>query len=1540
MFQQALKHQKNCSFDDAKELYKELFRIDIISNELVTSPLIRTLRYLAHRNRGLLYFDELRKKIDTIDPLDAIKILDNSVEDLVNSLVHNDGDNNIINLLIAIFKLFGKERLSRFTVEYELTKEDNEDVIINVNTRMNAPVLRPYLNELTLIKDKLSYKSENVESTFKLPDVSFLQRVKKYLDERQQDATIDRKKCIELSELSVKEILSALSLPLSRSKAKYQRFMDAYQLREDIIVDFKFEIPEDISPKPKVEATEIKSDHNVEEVKRQCTDEVQQRVSKRTKTSDDDPVSNDFLSYGQRFLSAVGSLLGQDIRYPLTGELAAASGDFVVLLNNWNQKCSMFLLDSSQDHDDLSITEIINSNSANETKITNDIDETSAMKGIKEFVEDINKTSYSYSEVRIKFLQFFMSKFDGGGSLIERYFLGPGSYAIIEGLVIAVEDQLLDIVPMVSVLEVLLEYLLRLKLESKTKGINGKQLQDIEFSILHVDKCFLKWLKHLEEVELEDKDQLRLKWCKLLYIQHLPKFDLEFLQDELSLLVERCEIVLDKDIISFVNFNFIPSLSTKSIKSQKDKIDLITTFEKTLNSNDGDNSESEELLEALLLDSSPRASLVAPPSMKKLVNESGVGPQLRLWKTLLRSYAKRLDYKSYTTALFKLFGFLLKRISGDSYSSLPEVQRTQTLLTVLGSIANFLEELLSMMAECNWNSSGMDQSLMPVAISIFEIVYPFCLQEVSKTDTKPRFVLKLRDLILNVLSLIILLNNEKDDTSIEVCIDLLSVIHEEIGRLKFCDASSGKFLQLSQNMLKTADPTKFEYDILQHLNCRFHISISSENFTPFDHGTSEVELDITSSIQFSNYLFSVLSKKKDPLVSIPKPDLKSALDSFYEAIGDPDLEDSYIFHNKSVLDQFLAQPLDLPVLKSAFCGDLSLDFRRLRGETQKIISQGLYYLEAAANLNMFKARKKQAQGKASDLENVVKQLTSDLLSGTNRMETWLLLGEAYSLQVEDDLTWTSDKLNSLEKKNAVATTQKKSILCYSVALSMFLQQNTSMNSTGARICNLFSKELYHSLMKPLDKYAFLGTTENSLLNINEIIAKRTTLDNRKANIVIKLALKLIKMSLNYDQSSWVSYFYLAKVLHKLHQNPLKIINASLKSCSLNYGIIDSGYQLCSFIHKYYTAGMITESKGADKLKEAKLFSDLPAPETLEHGLSSLLILALRRLISLDKKKWHHRPKYRIAKIYCELGEYRKAADEMETFVLLKSMNKSLINIWKTDMEAPGKHFVYTYQYCLFYINISGHLCDIERLSLFIKKLRRFGASIIDLPDAWDKSCNKICYLMRQLLHVDHGYTDVEVPKLLYSEFMVRQQKLTDMLENNPLSDTDIFFIVLLYEISEVRRMNNGFGATSLIDDTLNAVYLKYYLRKLDDQPELQVTASGPPDPSVKTKVARRDIITAATTMLKKLDTKIKDYKIAEDGHFKIPEDMITELRSLDVSPVAADVTASPRSDKGLTSSPNERVAPATPSVDADNNVQSEEETFHTPQATPSKLLPK
>lgn len=1648
-----MKLQKDSQFKEAHKYYRELFQIDVITNNLaLISPNIRTLKYLAYRNRGLLYYDQVRAtfiqnkdKIESLDLEDLEDLFDTlmlCVDDLIESLQHNEPDVLVINLLLALAGFFENDRLKRFAIDLELNKEDdsfNYEVI-----REDDPGYQQFLKyerDLLIRIGELQEDSKfftgkyNLEdSHLVLPDLTPLEPLKRFVKKRREDLEHSWTKSINLDTFTWKTVcLSFLSI-LSKSKTKV-RFKDPYNSKDFPLYKINYKInkknekelmiydntsndedieiieerktterkeaiklsqniishqhrdsiqPNEIDDKLQKETARaesnlcegtdlnqdleiILSDENsqvLHDVSENCNDtqevkgdnkrelpaeDVPQRSSKRLRAEQEQgDTSTESMTRVKRFifnindcLSHTGHRLDGDILDKVNTLSQGTSNhvsDFYNLLKNWDLNTTELLFQASdQKSSEIHLSELFAQNSHD--RESKDLAELSDDL-VKDYIIQINKNNVHFVEAKTIFLERLLKKVNGVCPLID-FLFSKELYSMIEVLLITNEPIFFSLLndidecnseeasTYISLFEILCNMLLEMRDKMKKHEVPAKTFNDFKNGMILFENNIYKWRKVIELKNLTKTDKLldfRYRWCLILLLKSDENFDVGLVTD----LTSKFHDEVKGSTISIIlpNYSNIPSISLSEIKSQNDRMSLIAAFEKAFHSQRSSN-ETCKLMEFLLMGVENDELTEDHFAMSQFVQASPLSVKLRLWKVLFGTYLTKRDLGKYCHALSFVLRLLVDEFDHGEFKNLKDSGRTSILLTSLSYAGEYIEGFVRLLDLKDWSLEGSHSELFSQLIRLIPLFIAYYLFEINHPpesgthrETSRSFV-KLRNTFVCMwCSILVCYNLSLKANVIENTCDFVSIIHEEVGNLHFCDAASNHFLMLCQFFLNKVDTNVFEADNLQLVNCLYHISISGENFSPADHHTNSKDLSKESAIEFSNFFFGLLEKRKSLIsATVVKPDVKFALDAIYKALGKPNGDMPGVSRNIETLDKYLDDTyIDVGITRSALLGELTLDFKRPVSSTQEVFERGVYFYQGVMGLNNFIQRKKLAQSKVTDLEFVIEMLRYDLICATNRIESWILLGQSYGLLAEDDLTWTSDKINFPDRKLLTAATYRKSLLCYFMGMSLYLKGSGFINIDKSVMNNLFSSlpiSLFRNLRAPMNGLAYLNNKETKVLTEHGLtIRSNSKISKKLENFILKLSLKLIRVAISQDPGNWINYHYYTKILHKLHYKSDSVIAKALKACSLNLDGIDSHYQLCSLLCKYFRDKKITGEEALGLLsalpKESILYDIWKETSENSKDFNTFVIDSLKKIIYMDKKKWYHRVRYRLSRVYFDLKDYGKAYQEFESIVILKSTNKNLINIWKTDHEPAGKHFVYNFQYIMFYIKLADKLADIDGLRAFTKKLRRYGSSMINLYDAWEFSCNTICELIKEVIDVPVAFTDIQVQKLVFSDFNANVEKITNTAKKEMIKDEDMIKLVLLADMVEIRRMNNGFGPTSLVDDTLNCIFLKHYLDVTSKDPNtypmsdpqqyvtnsvgmiIGLVTGEVVDPPVKLRLARREMIASATAFIKSLENKLKVGRVSSDDYIiEIPQE-IKEKHLKDPEPEAKILVNEPK----------------------------------------------
>ncbi|KAM3124472.1 hypothetical protein SBP28_003368 [Candidozyma auris] len=974
--------------------------------------------------------------------------------------------------------------------------------------------------------------------------------------------------------------------------------------------------------------------------------------------------------------------------------------------------------------------------------------------------------------------------------------------------------------------------------------------------------------------------------------------------------------------VSYSNYFNIGNLNPESFERRLTTSSILSIFSKILWSEKSTKGGAEDtivLLENILIPKPEHAnsastendgSLVSSvihgranldksslSSVSEFLDVCPIDLKLSLWNILFSYYEETAAFDSFQRGFEQNLSFMLSFFKSAKYCEMKRDQdRAIVLLNTLNYFGGYIRIFLRYLARNNWTLPYIEtqNSLETVKdlAQIFELFYCFSLHEEAALITGAKFSVesrskkafqRLKDFCIETITLILVycINQIKNDTGNEEEITgLLLLVHNQLGIRRLCDSSSGVFLKLAEDTLVVLHDRP-DVELSQLLSCRFHYKVKINDRFPSDHGTTKsAELDKASAKELANFILP-LCFRNNPLLKVPRNDMKQVVDDIFDVLKQLDHDtDKILVQNNARIEMFYQNTvIDTRFIKRAFYGLHDLSFQKPHND-YSIANKGLYFVEAIFMFNSYKIRKKSAQSRTVELEMIIRLLKDDLISGSERVESWILLGQAYGYIVEDDLIWTSDKLNIIERKVLTANLQRQSLLSYIMAINLLTQKGLNdaehYKPVISVLMNSFVKELYNANRSPLDMIAFKTQTNPKFVRkrhttMLQPVADQPTLTNK---FCFKLMQRCLHLAIRSNDEEWTSYYYLAKIQNKLGKPASQILDTISESSDISFiqgttadPFLEASYSLCSWTYKFFKAGKITLTQALDYLKRdpfLKVKADINIDKA--EDLYRLLIACFKTINSLDKKGWYHKQCYRMAVIYYdEFDDFKEAKKIMSRFFTLKATNKTYLQMWKPEHERPGKHFVYMYQYTEFYIKLLRRELDLASLVLMLPKLRRANSTMIKLYFAWENICSSICKLIRVIAKVEDGSTEKFLFLKPHQTFVRQAKHLNEAMKGKKIPEDLKAQFCYLYVINEMRKLNNGFGPTSLIDDTLCSVYLRVFSTQVE---RLQITdkddspKEGSKDSKVK-RLARRDLfpfITGLVTVVKRdVEGILKDH---------------------------------------------------------------------------------
>ncbi|KAG7661245.1 HIR3 [[Candida] subhashii] len=1481
------------------------------------SPNLKSLRYLIFRNRGFLYLDILRehneaimKEINLKDSISSTvdyktkskDLFYTMLDDFCIALLYNEGDEKLLETLYQMYMTIGSTRLARFTVEYSLNSREESDELAGL-----LPISDLARRRFNHILGKLHVNNTSTKNTDLELSLQFLEAMKQDFTDQQLESKKKKLMSIECAgkggKLNWSDILDSINKYLkdNQDNSKVEdvyytrlKFLEPYILTEESFDIVELVISQEekamvvTEPIPTVSSTDSEDKILEKDELKKVDDDVTndskqiQRSSKRlakTETSTEIPE----IILERKHFGALNTFM-----YPCS--------------NSSQSSKSKDKIDDNSKLLDL-LSEFGGGTNQTEKKMYRNISEIETSDKIIEFVKEMNRRKPNFEEAKLSIIRHLLGT-DETALIIESEW-DAKLYNKVKDWVVEFEIYIYDLLNTrkpsigdlklaVSLFEVLVDCSISLELHIKdlikTKSkFNKAIINSLSQDLLKLNDKINRWSIRIDDHfhDLGTHDEIgfvlecRFRWGKIIKEKYQTASwnEDQVIRGMLEQLLKLVTSSKFKIAINYPNYANFMELTLDGIQNQLTMVSVLSIFWRILYSEPHNGSTEAILLLEDILISTERSENEAITSIKEFLNVSAVEMRLSLWGILLSFYNSNDKWKQLLVGFHHCLHFLCDYLTGRSYEALDTETRFNTLLRVIGFYADSVTLLLTSIENNGWRL-GVELSENDLDFSILFMFFELCLlfetHEQASFMTSLRSSIrerslssyeKLKDILLKTVVLMLaLLKDSFENEEQNFLKKIIKLFHAQLGASGICSASQGIFLAISQEYL--SELPESDEDIAQVILCRYHYNININGFIPVDHFSERKdELDENDCKELSKFVLPFCFKN-NPMVNTPKHEIKSLIDEIYNVVGDLDFESNEVLNrNNACLEYFLESTLVTPrFARDAFHGLIDLNMDKIG--TYDFLSGGLYFLQGLLIFASYKIRKKNMQSRAVELENVVALLTSDLVSGNNRVESWFLLAQAYGFLVEDDLIWTSDKLTVIERKIATANIQRKALICYLMAINGSINESSTerIKPIVGSLMSSFAKEMFSACMELMDMHAFRVLPHAKFIR-KPSGASSITMTN--SSVMTKsLCLKIIQQSLhlaiNSNTKDWLDYYYLSKVQRKLNKAPSLVLDTMRKACKMSFKfskasdcVVEPHYALVSLTTKYVKQDLISTKLGVRLLVTDPIIQI----ETEESDFSKkeyykLACQALRKLDSFDKKNWQHKAKYRLAKIlYEEFEDVDGAIEQMSSFVSLRATNKALLSIWKPEQERPGKHFYYTFQYIQFYIELLKAKKDLIGLIVMLPKLRRSNSIMVNLYTAWEGLCASICKLIRQSLHIGDVFTETIINNLSYQAFTINIKSFMELMEQKGIPEDLHPHLCFLYSINDMKKFNNGFGPTSLIDDTIVGIYFKIYLHFFKD---LDVGHSPALEsPGAKKKIAKRDIFPLTNDILKQFKAEIE-----------------------------------------------------------------------------------
>ena len=482
------------------------------------------------------------------------------------------------------------------------------------------------------------------------------------------------------------------------------------------------------------------------------------------------------------------------------------------------------------------------------------------------------------------------------------------------------------------------------------------------------------------------------------------------------------------------------------------------------------------------------------------LNRGSLNLKLFLWQRLRSAYQAIHYPPQILCCNLRSFALITEHLSSPSYTNNSPGNRHDSLLRWLNTLDDLLTRILAAALTHNNALETLDVNHVRTSLEALarlrDILHVFALWEdtirVGKTQVPysanqtahrglSKSTDKFRDMIVRTWTLQYILIKEaiKQCPELftnpeEVLLQYLKRVHQTLGLRCYCSLAGKIFLKLMKSELERFKLAEgWDTDMAQLVFDLYGLKISSTTAEMQDHGCLPEELDRRTALEVMDTV--MLHVNRLSIKDLLKSDLKFAVDKMQQVIKIPKVTSNATARtfNNRLVNNFLKAPINPVDLYRSLRGLGGLCGNPARSEGVEIAAKGWYFLLGHIALAKFRSQKRSSAGSTDDLEIARTFFKHDLEFDTDKWETWYRLAQVYDAMIEEDSTWSADKLDNHMADLAVL--QRKAIHCYSMAMAVGIRcGDASFEGTSkmADLCADFGTRIYASTREPFSMRAF------------------------------------------------------------------------------------------------------------------------------------------------------------------------------------------------------------------------------------------------------------------------------------------------------------------------------------------------------------------------------------------------------------------------------------------------------------------------------------
>lgn len=466
--------------------------------------------------------------------------------------------------------------------------------------------------------------------------------------------------------------------------------------------------------------------------------------------------------------------------------------------------------------------------------------------------------------------------------------------------------------------------------------------------------------------------------------------------------------------------------------------------------------------------------------MWKFLESGNANLQLYLWQRLREAYTKI----KYSTRVFschlKSIEVIVANLTSVAFVDSSPEARQNNILSWLKTVDDFLIKALHLALNDAKAFEIIDDAHVKSSMSAL-VHLCRCLHSVSLIEDRVKvgatrlpsgglhlasgpwgsLLIRLRDMQVRCWALLYTLikdgmSQNKDEFPVpdNDLADYLAIVHYNMGLRKTCKWSNRIFLKMMKlEMLRFKHVERWDDYLGQVLYDLYGLKLGVGIYELAEHDCPHDPLDRRTALAIVDKIVKIANGM--PIKDLLKHDIRVTIEKMQQVIGTVKTAPS-MQHNLRNINDYGKSALNPIDLYRALRGQLQLDSVPVTTPDRALADTGWFFLHGMIALTRFKSQKRLAPGATDDLRVAVTFFRLQLQFQPDHWEAWYRLAQVHDADLEENVLFSADKLNSNTERKLIVGYQRNAIHCYAMGVSYAIRNAEATFETAGKL-----SELYH-----------------------------------------------------------------------------------------------------------------------------------------------------------------------------------------------------------------------------------------------------------------------------------------------------------------------------------------------------------------------------------------------------------------------------------------------------------------------------------------------